>query len=306
MKSLKETYKKIKNLEIQGATAVAKTILLSLKEYGLNLKTKNISDWTNKIKQAGEYLLSTRPTEPMAINGVKFTLKTISNNKPKTILQAKDCLEKGVNDFLILMEDAGLKIILYGQKIIKNNNKIFTHCHSWLVEQILIKAHKNGKKFQVFNTETRPLFQGHITAKKLLKANIPVTMVADSAAGFFISKHSGDKFNIDKVLIGADAILKQGDVINKIGSFTISSVAYFEKIPVYIAAPLLKFHSKSWIKIEKRDPKEIWENAPKKIKIINLAFDKIPSKYLKGIICEAGIIKPEQAYFYAKKFYPWI
>ncbi len=118
MKSLKETYKKIKNLEIQGATAVAKTILLSLKEYGLNLKTKNISDWTNKIKQAGEYLLSARPTEPMAINGVK------SNNKPKTILQAKDCLEKGVNDFLILMEDAGLKIILYGQKIIKNNKKI--------------------------------------------------------------------------------------------------------------------------------------------------------------------------------------
>ena len=83
-------------------------------------------------------------------------------------------------------------------------------------------------------------------------------------------------------------------------------VAKQEKVPIYIAAPLLKFYPYSKIKIEQRSPTEIWPRAPKKLKIINFAFDSIPAKYISGIICEAGIIKPTALKQTVKRLYPWL
>lgn len=306
MDNLKKTYNQIKELKIQGATDVAINILLALKNYGLGLKTKNQKLWKEKINKAAKYLLSVRVTEPMAQNGVSFVLKSIKKKKPENITEAKNVFEKAIDEFLALMAKANSHIIHYGQKIVRNNNNILTHCHSELVEQILVKAKKSGKNFKVFNTETRPLFQGHITAKELLKAKIPVTMVVDSSAGFLISRYSGKELMMDKVILGADAILSDGSAINKIGSFSIGLVSSQEKVPLYIAASLLKFHPQSWIKIEQRPPQEIWPQAPKKLKIINFAFDMIPSSYIKGIICEAGIIEPSKVKKYISYFYPFL
>ena len=101
-------------------------------------------------------------------------------------------------------------------------------------------------------------------------------MVADSSAAFLISHYSGRKLMMDKIILGADALLPDGTVINKIGSFGIGMVAYEERVPLYVATTLLKFHPKTWIKIEKRPSQEIWPEAPQKLKIINFAFDLIP------------------------------
>ena len=303
--SIKQTFKRIKSLEVQGATAVARTVITALKAYGLRIRTNNLKIWNNKFKKAADYLLSARPTEPMAQNGVKFIFFQIAKVKPKNVAQAKNYLKKSANDFLIMMKDAADLIIEHGRKLIKaSDDDILTHCHSWLVEQILIRAKKNKKRFKVYNTETRPLFQGRITSKKLLQAKIPTTMVADSSAGFLISHYSGKDLMMDKIILGADAVLPDGSVINKIGSFSIGSIANQEKVPLYIATTLLKFYSKSWIKIERRPPKELWTNAPKNLKIINFAFDIVPAKYIKGIICEAGIIKPKDIKKTVKKLYP--
>ena len=303
---IKKVYKDIKLLKIQGATAVARTIVTVLKKDALSSKETDFKKWRQKIRKDADYLLSARPTEPMAQNGVKFIFANLYKSNPKNILEAKNYFKKACNDYLTLMEDAASLIINQGQKVIKIKNNIFTHCHSWLVEQILVRAKKEGKNFKVFNTETRPLFQGHITAKKLLKAKIPVTMVVDSSSDFLISRYSGKNLMIDKVIIGADAILSDGSVINKIGSFGIALTAHEEKIPIYIAVSLLKFYPKNWIKIEKRPAKEIWMHAPKKLKIINFAFDRIPAEYITGIICEEGIIKPKNISNLTKKIYPWI
>ncbi len=304
MKTIQQTFKRIKSLEIQGATAIARTVITALKAYGLRIRTNNLKIWKNKVEKAGDYLLLARPTEPLAQNGVKFIFSQLAKAKPKNVAQAKNYLKKSANDFLLMMTDAADLIIFHGQKVIKNNNNVLTHCHSWLVEQILTKAKKNKKKFKVFNTETRPLFQGRITSKKLLKAKIPTTMVADSSAGFLISHYSGKELMMDKIILGADAVLPDGSVINKIGSFTIGSVADQEKVPLYVATTLLKFYPKPWIKIERRSPEELWAKAPKNLKIINFAFDIIPAKYIKGIICEAGIIKPKDIKKLVKKTYP--
>ncbi len=303
---LKQTFQDIKSLKIQGATDVAIEIIKVLADYSDTIKTKELSVMKKKLKIGADFLLSARPTEPMAQNGVKFIFSQLNKSRPKSVIHAKDCIQKASNDFLMAMLDAGDLVINHGEKLVKNNDDILTHCHSWLVEQILIKAKENKKKFKVYNTETRPLFQGRMTSKILLKANIPTTMIGDSSAGFLISHYSGRNLMMDKIILGADAILSDGSVINKIGSFSIGVVGKEEKVPLYIASTLLKFHSKSWIKIEKRSPKELWKNAPKGLKIINFAFDLIPAKYIAGIICEEGIVRPRDIKMAVKRNYDFL
>lgn len=305
-KIIQQTFQDIKSLKIQGATAVAKAVVLSLNKFGIEIKENKIGEWQKQVRKAADCLLSARPTEPMAQNGVKIIFFGLRNIKPQNVMQAKKCLKEISAEFLAVLNKAAGLIVKNGQEVIKNNDNIFTHCHSWLVEQILIQAKKNKIIFKVFNTETRPLFQGRITSKKMIQAKIPITMVADSSAGFLISHYSGKKLEMDKIILGADAILSDGSVINKIGSFGIGVIAHEEKVPLYIAAPLLKFHNKSWIKIEKRSSKEIWSQAPKKLKVINFAFDKIPAEYITGIICETGIIKAKDVKKYTKKLYPYL
>jgi len=305
-REIRRTAKMIKSLKIQGATAICRTLLLALKNYGLRIKTKNLKIWQKKFKENASFLLSQRPTEPLAQNGVRFIFSSLKEGEAQNVAQAKNYLKKAVEDFLLLSKDAAEIIIRRAEKIVKNNDKIFTHCHSSLVEQTLSQAKKSGKKFEVFNTETRPLFQGRITARKLLQAGVETTMVADSSSGFLISKYSGKNLMMDKVFLGADALLKNGSVINKIGSFGIGLAAANEKVPLYIISSLLKYHPSSWIKIEKRGPGEIWPGAPKKLKIINFAFDSIPAQFIKGIVTEAGIIKPKDVSKTAKRIYPWI
>jgi len=303
---LKKTFQDIKSLKIQGATDVAIETIKTLANYGNSINTKELSILKERIKTGAKFLLSARPTEPMAQNGVKFILSQLNKSKPKNVVHAKDCIKGASNDFLMTMSDAGDLVINHGERLVKNNDDILTHCHSWLVEQILIKAKENKKKFKVYNTETRPLFQGRMTSKILLKAKISTTMVGDSSAGFLISHYSGEDLMMDKIILGADAILSDGSVINKIGSFSIGAAAKEEKVPLYIASTLLKYHNKSWIKIEKRSPKELWKNAPKGLRIINFAFDIIPAKYITGIICEQGIIKPKDIGKVIKKNYPFL
>ena len=149
----------------------------------------------------------------------------------------------------------------------------------------MIYAKNKGKKFEVFNTETRPLLQGRKTAKELAKSGIKVTMVVDSAARDAIK-------NSDVMIIGADAVLSDGSVINKIGSGLFSQIAHDFKKQVYIAADSWKFSRKN-VKIEERAYGEIWKKAPESVKIKNPAFERIEPKYITGIISELGILRPK-------------
>ena len=246
--------KDIKSLKIQGARNVAKKAL-----YAYNLFP------TLKSKKK---LLSLRATEPMMEN----VLNLVKTKPYHEILPHFDSAQEKINQLVF--------------KLIKNNDVIFTHCHSTNVTHALIYAKKKGKKFEVYNTETRPMFQGRKTAKELKRNKIKVTMFVDSAIGVALSKETGKQ--PDLVLLGSDALMKKG-VINKIGSETIARIARQEKIPVYIVADSWKF-TKQKIPIEQRELNEVWERAPKNIKIKNPAFEFIPKKYISGIITELGFV----------------
>jgi len=246
----------IKNIKIQGATNIARA---GLKAYFL------VPTESSKKK-----LLSLRPTEPM----LEKVLNLVDKNSPEKILKHFDEAQDKIN-----------KIIL---KLINKGDIVFTHCHSTNVVKALIYAKKKGKNFEVYNTETRPLFQGRKTAMELRKAGIKVTMFVDSAVGVALSKEQGTK-KVDKVFIGADALLKKG-IINKIGSETIAKLARHEKIPVYVVADSWKFTKKK-VPREQRELNEVWNNAPKKIKIKNPAFEFVKKKYITGIVTEFGFEK---------------
>jgi len=299
-----KTKKDIKGVKIQGATAVAKSVVSCLRIYAKQLEADDVEEFKKKLKRAANELLLLRPTEPLAKNACKFLFWQIS--KERDAKKIKNKFIKAADDFLKILGSAREKISVLGARLVSGGDNVFTHCHSSLVESSFVRAKKQGKKFNVFNTETRPLFQGHITARNLLRNKIPVTMVTDSSAEFLISRHSGKNLMMDKVFIGSDAILKNGSCINKIGSFGIGMAAFSEKVPLYIITSLLKFADSSWVEIEKRPAKEVWKGAPNELRIINFAFDIIPKKFISGLVCEAGIIKPNLAKAKVKEIYPWI
>lgn len=251
--------RKIKQVKIQGARNIAKA---ALQAYNLNP--------TKKTKQK---LMKARITEPMLINTLKYYEK----------YGAKKTLEHFSN--------AQNKVNSLAYKLIKPNSIIFTHCHSTNVVQALIYAKKKGKKFQVYNTETRPLFQGRITAKELKKAGIKVTMFIDSAMDDAIT-------NADIIFLGADAILKSG-IVNKIGSEAIAEIAFLRKKPLYIIADSWKYTNK--VKLEQRNFKEVWKFVPKNIKIKNPAFELVPGKYIKAVVSELGILSLDKFVKKSKK-----
>lgn len=246
----------IKSVKIQGARNIAKSAL-----YAYTLVPS---------EESRKKLLNARPTEPMLVN----VLNKLKKSNYKEILKHFSFAQEKINSHVF--------------KLIKNNDVIFTHCHSTNVVNALIYAKKKRKKFQVYNTETRPLFQGRKTANELRKAGIKVTMFVDSAMGIAIEKENKkDKIYSDKIFLGADALLKNG-IINKIGSNLIAQIAKISRIPVYIIADSWKFTRKN-IPIEQRKLNEIWSRAPKNIKIKNPAFEFVPKKYITKIVSEYGI-----------------
>jgi len=256
-KKFNQIVKDIKSIKIQGARNVARS---ALKAYFL-LPSKN----------SKRILLKSRPTEPM----MQYVL---------------DLAESGesLNKILAHFEKTKELINKSALKLIKNKDQIFTHCRSSTVTSALINAKERGKKFEVYNTETRPLYQGRKTARELKKAGIKVTMFVDSAMNSVLSKGKESRLKrVDKVFIGADALLREG-IINKIGSELVAHLAKEEGIPVYILSDSWKFTSEK-IKVEQRSLNEVWNKAPKNIKIKNPAFEFVPKKYIKGIVSEFGI-----------------
>jgi len=269
-KEFNQIVKDIKDVKIQGARNIAKK---ALQAYML------IPSKSSKRK-----LLDARPTEPMMENVLDMAEKT---HDYKKILNHFDEAQEIINKKVL--------------KLIKNNDVVFTHCHSTNVINALIYAKKKhrsvytlkgtspklrskgAKRFEVYNTETRPLFQGRKTARDLRKAGIKVTMFVDSAVGVALSGEQGNK-KPDIVFLGADAITKKG-VINKIGSETIAKLAKQEKIPVYIVADSWKFTKKK-ISVEQRELNEVWDKAPKGIKLKNPAFEFVDKKYITRVITE--------------------
>lgn len=280
-----ETLAKIKSLEIQGAENIA---IAAVQAFAEKLKE---TDDEAKLNGYIAELSALRATEPALRNALKFCLVNRKND-PAVAATA-------VNYFKTSKE----RIAEFGAKKIQNGMVVFTHCHASTVTKILITAWQQGKKFTVRNTETRPKYQGRKTAEELAAAGIPVIHSVDSAGRLGMKKS-------DMFLFGADAITAEGNVVNKIGTTMFVEFARLYQIPVYSCTNSWKFDPETITgadeEIEERDPKEVWENAPAGIKIINPAFELTTADQINGIITELGVYKPETLITEIKKAYPWM
>ena len=264
MEGFDKILREIKSVEIQGAENIAKAGIQAI--------------LLQPDKRSAKKLINTRPTEPFLQNSIKIILK--SKNKKKTAEALLRYIKKS--------ED---KISRFGVTLVKNNTNVFTHCHSSTVISILKLAHKKGKKFVVYNTETRPLLQGRKTAEELAKAGIKVVHVPDTAAELALKQ-------CDLFLFGADAFLKKG-VVNKVETEMLCEQAKLHNIPRYSCGISLKYAKK--IKIESRPAKEVWDERNKNIRIENPAFDLTPKKEISGVVSELGILHYKQFIKQSKK-----
>lgn len=205
-----------------------------------------------------------------------------------------------------MIHETASTAIEQGNDLLGYASTVLTHCHSSSAVKTILANKREGKDIFVYNTETRPLYQGHKTAKDFLDAGVKITMIVDGSASFILDKEDPFGIDIDAVIIGCDAIKLNGDIINKVGSYSICRAAHDHQIPVYIAGNLLKTDVKDTIQIETRDPKEVRADAPEGLEIINFAFDQVPGRYVSGIITEFGIIKPEKVATTVAKHYPWM
>jgi methylthioribose-1-phosphate isomerase len=188
--------------------------------------------------------------------------------------------------------------------LIQDGFTILTHCNAGSLATagygtalgVIKMAKEQGKKVKVYANETRPLLQGaRLTVWELLKENIPVTLITDSMAGYFMNKGV-----INCVIVGADRIAANGDVANKIGTYTMAVLATENGIPFYVAAPMstidFSLSSGADIPIEERNPDEVTHIqgiriAPKGAKAANPAFDVTPHCYVSAIITEKGVFR---------------
>lgn len=296
---LEEIAKAIEEMRIRGATPIARAAAEALVIEAEESRASTPDEFIKEMDGAARRLLSTRPTAVSLPNAVRFIMfRVLSAYRRGAGLEdlRKISIEAG-REFLRRVDEAKKVIAKIGSKRIVDGDIILTHCNSSAVIAILTEAKRQGKDIKVIATETRPKFQGRLTAMQLAEAGIPVTLIVDSAARFFMKK-------VDKVFVGADAVASNGAVVNKIGTSMIALAAKEARVRVFVAAETYKFSPETiigeLIKIEERSPdevvsKEFLERYPL-VSVRNPSFDVTPPDYIDLIITEKGIIPPQAAY----------
>ena len=291
----------IKTLVIRGAPAIGISGAFGLALAALNSKANSKDELINELKHAKKILFETRPT---AVN-LKWGLEKIMS--VTKYFESVDEIKKSIIETAKQMADDDIKINMaigkHGSILFNDNDTIMTHCNAGALATVgygtalgVIRATRDsGKNIKVIATETRPVQQGsRLTAFELKHDGIDVTIIPDTAVGYTMANGL-----VNKIVVGADRILRTGHVFNKIGTYQVAAIAKQHDIPFYVAAPLSTFDLESDPKdvtIEQRDPSEVTRGgdkntAPDGVNVINPAFDMTPPELISGIITEKSIVK---------------
>ena len=291
----------IRTLVVRGAPAIGVSGAFGLALAALQSNAKEKDQLIQDLKTAKKILFETRPTAVNLSWGLdkimKITeqCKTVSEIRDNVIAKAKEMAEDDVN--------INKKMGKIGAELFQNNDTIMTHCNAGALATVgygtalgVIRAtNESGKNIKVIATETRPIQQGsRLTAFELKHDGIDVSLIPDTAVGYTMANNL-----VNKIVVGADRILRTGHVFNKIGTYQVATMAKQHNIPFYVAAPLSTFDLKSnpdEVVIEQRKASEVTgigdkKTAPDDINVINPAFDMTPPELISGIITEKGIVK---------------
>jgi methylthioribose-1-phosphate isomerase len=297
----------INDLTVRGAPAIGVAAALGIALGALNLDCRGREDFQESFAQICTQFSQSRPTARnlfWAIERMKQrqTESTGSVADIKAALVAEACL--------ITREDIAInrRIGNHGRELLRDGDRVLTHCNAGALATagygtalgVIRAAREEGKALHVFVDETRPVLQGaRLTAWEMQRENIPATLITDNMAGFLMQQGK-----VDLVIVGADRIAANGDVANKIGTYSVAVLAKENGVPFYVAAPLstldISLPNGDAIPIEERHDEEVLSfrgarSAPAGMAVYNPAFDITPHRYVTAIVTEAGIVRAPYA-----------
>ncbi|MDA2933056.1 S-methyl-5-thioribose-1-phosphate isomerase [Acidobacteria bacterium AH-259-D05] len=300
--TVEEVAEAIETMVIRGAPAIGVAAAM-----GIALGMKNLTSKENveaDFTRISQTLHDTRPTARNLFWAIERMKQIFEANKEGPLEEIQNALT--AEAIQIHDEDIEInrKIGQHGQQLLSNTMNLLTHCNAGALATagygtalgVVRAAVEAGKNIQVFADETRPFLQGsRLTAWEMVKENIPCTLITDNMAGYFMKSNQ-----IQAAMVGADRIARNGDVANKIGTYSVAVLAKEHQIPFYVAAPLstidLDTPTGDEIPIEQRNIKEVTEIlgqrlAPSEISVANPAFDVTPSRLVSAIITEKGVAR---------------
>lgn len=304
MKTADDAYDIIRHMAVRGAPAIGVTAAFGMWLGARAIKAHDRSKYLAALGKTGKHLIGARPTAhnlSWAVNrmlGVARSLKGDPMNITRRLYREAAAIYR--EDVL-----ANRKMGDYGARLIRSGWTVLTHCNAGALATagygtalgVLRSAKDNGKKIRIFADETRPFLQGaRLTAWELQQDGFDVTLITDNMAGWMMQQGL-----IDACIVGADRIASNGDVANKVGTYSVAVLARAHGIPFYVAAPSSTFDpaiaSGSGIVIEERPEKEVLTIAgrpiaPRGIKVRNPAFDVTPARYVSAIMTEKGVLFP--------------
>jgi methylthioribose-1-phosphate isomerase len=294
----------IRGMVIRGAPAIGVAAAMGIALGAREIIADTEESFFRQLNNVCDVIGRTRPTAVNLFWAIERMKRMAEANRDKDIHSIREILKAEA----IRIEEEDLEICRAigrnGASLIKSDSTILTHCNAGGLATagygtalgVIRAAHEAGKNIQVFADETRPWLQGaRLTAWELMKDNIPVTLITDNMAGYFMRKGE-----IDACVVGADRIAANGDTANKIGTYSVAVLAKENKIPFYVAAPIstfdLSIKSGDDIPIEERHCREVTHLqglpvAPEGVRVRNPAFDVTPARYITGIITEKGVVR---------------
>lgn len=304
-KDYKQVGKAIKDMKLRGAPLIGITAAMGLAMEAHKSKARTYEAFHKEMKNTAAFLVKTRPTAVNLKWAMDRIMKLIEANRERRVDSIKEMVIHDVSRIYKEDLDNNKTMGKHGAELIRDGDHVLTHCNAGALATagfgtaigVIRAAAMQKKKITVYVDETRPYLQGaRLTAFELSEANIPHYLITDNMAGYLMSKGM-----VNVIVVGADRITANGDVANKIGTYSLSVLAHENKVPFYVAAPssTIDFNLKSGndIPIEQRSEKEVTEIngkriTPLKTKALHPAFDVTPSKYVSAIITEAGVIRP--------------
>lgn len=292
----------VKTLQVRGAPAIGVAAAMGVALGALEIEASSRDEFLGCLTEVFETLRSTRPTAVNLFWALdRMSRRAGEGTDPASIRQAlvEEAQAIGQED-----EEANRRMGAYGAPLIPDCGRVLTHCNAGALATaaygtalgVLRAACEAGKRLQVYVDETRPLLQGsRLTAWELQEEGIPLTVITDNMAGYLMSLG-----RVDCVIVGADRIAANGDVANKIGTYSLAVLAHAHGIPFYVAAPTstidLSIQTGEQIPIEERSQEEVLafqgvRSAPLGVKAFNPAFDVTPHRYVSAIITEEGIVR---------------
>lgn len=295
----------IRHLCIRGAPAIGIAAAMGIALGAQDIRAHNYDEFMEGLFPVMETMLATRPTAVNIRWAVERIVNLLMSRRDESVSSLKTLLVEESEK--ILEEDIAVNRAIgeWGARFIRDGDTILTHCNAGSLATggygtataPMLVAREQGKSIQVIADETRPVLQGaRLTAWELKEEGIPVTVITDNSAGAIMKRGM-----IDLAIVGTDRTARNGDVANKIGTYTVAVLCREHGVPFYVAAPLssvdFSIASGDLIPIEERPPEEVTviggrRLAPEGVNVINLAFDVTPARYVTAFFTEKGAFAP--------------